>query len=108
MGASVKVYFLVQEGQIRSSAAVQHAGPNGLGLKFSTMRDEDRRLPYVPSHIHDAPNSKQRRRESRARVIASRQQPDHSRFVRTAGMPEKRLAQSKVVRMVLDKKSAVA
>ena len=87
---------------------MQHVGPNGLGLKFSTMRDEDRRLPYVPSHIHDAPNSKQRRRESRARVIASRQQPDHSRFVRTAGMPEKRLAQSKVVRMVLDKKSAVA
>ena len=42
VGASVKVYFLVQEGQIRSSAAVQHVESNGLGLKFSAMSDEDR------------------------------------------------------------------
>lgn len=42
VGASVKVYFLVQEGLIRISAAVQHADSNGLGLKFSAMRDEHR------------------------------------------------------------------
>jgi len=42
VGASVKVDFLVQEGQIRSLAVVRHVGPNGIGLKFSAMRDEGR------------------------------------------------------------------
>jgi hypothetical protein len=42
VGASVKVYFLVQEGQIRISAAVQRVESNGLGLKFSAMPDDDR------------------------------------------------------------------
>ncbi len=42
VGASVKVDFLVQEGQIRSLAVVRHVGRNGIGLKFSAMRDEGR------------------------------------------------------------------
>ncbi len=42
VGASVKVDFLVQEGQIRSLAVVRHVGPNGIELKFSAMRDEGR------------------------------------------------------------------
>jgi hypothetical protein len=54
VGASVKVYFLVQEGQIRSSAAVQHVGPNGLGLKFSAMPDEDRqRLKELMARLRE-------------------------------------------------------
>jgi hypothetical protein len=43
VGASVKLYFLVQEGQIRAEAVVQHVKPGGLGLKFSAMGDEDRK-----------------------------------------------------------------
>jgi len=46
---------------------------------------ETSRLSHVPSHIHDAPDSKQRGREGRARVVASREQPHHARFVRTGG-----------------------
>ena len=46
---------------------------------------ETSRLSHLPSHIHDAPDSKQRGRQSRARVVASRQQPHHARFVRTGG-----------------------
>ena len=54
VGASVKVYFLVKEGQIRSSAAVQHVGPNGLGLRFSAMPDEDRqRLKELMARLRE-------------------------------------------------------
>ena len=54
VGASVKVYFLVQEGLIRSSAAVQHVESNGLGLKFSAMRDDDRqRLKELMTRLRE-------------------------------------------------------
>jgi PilZ domain len=42
VGASVKLYFLVQEGQIRVDAVVQHVKPGGVGLKFLAIGDEDR------------------------------------------------------------------
>jgi PilZ domain-containing protein len=43
LGASVELYFLVREGQIRANAVVRHAEPgHGLGLKFTTLGDQDR------------------------------------------------------------------
>ena len=43
VGASVKLYFLVQEGQIGAEAVVRHVKSGGLGLKLSAMGDEDQK-----------------------------------------------------------------
>jgi hypothetical protein len=43
VGASVKLYFLVQEGQIGADAVVRHVKSGGIGLKFSAMRNEDQK-----------------------------------------------------------------
>ena len=44
VGAKTNVHFLVEEGQIRAEAVVRHVKPGrGLGLKFTTVREEDRR-----------------------------------------------------------------
>jgi len=43
VGASVKLYFLVQEGQIGAEAVVRHVKSGGLGLKLSPMGDEDQK-----------------------------------------------------------------
>ncbi len=43
VGASVKLYFLVQEGQIGIEAVVRHVKSGGLGLKFSAMGDADQK-----------------------------------------------------------------
>jgi hypothetical protein len=44
VGASTNLHFLVQEGTIRAEATVQHAKQGqGLGLKFTAVRDEDRK-----------------------------------------------------------------
>ena len=60
VGASVKLYFLVQEGQIRTLTVVQHVRPNGLGLKFSAMRDEDRqRLKELMARLREWSGSPQ-------------------------------------------------
>lgn len=40
VGASVKLYFLVQEGQIKAEAVVRHVKSDGLGLKFLAMGSE--------------------------------------------------------------------
>jgi hypothetical protein len=38
-----KLHFLVDEGQIRAEAAVQHAAPGkGLGLRFTAVHQQDR------------------------------------------------------------------
>jgi hypothetical protein len=63
---------------------------NPVAALWNTGREEcrdleTRRFPYVPSHIHDDPDSEQRGREGRARVVATRQQPDHSRFICAGG-----------------------
>ena len=43
LGASVELYFLVSEGQIRAKALVRHTQPgDGLGLKFTALHDNDR------------------------------------------------------------------
>jgi hypothetical protein len=42
VGATIRLDFLVQEGQIRAKAVVQHVKPGrGLGLKFITLTEED-------------------------------------------------------------------
>lgn len=43
VGAKTQLDFLVQEGQIRADAVVQHVSPDrGVGLKFTAVPDEDR------------------------------------------------------------------
>lgn len=42
VGSRANINFLVQEGQIRAEAVVQHVqGDEGIGLKFVTVREED-------------------------------------------------------------------
>jgi hypothetical protein len=42
LDATIRLDFLVQEGQIRAKAVVRHVKPgNGLGLKFTAMTEED-------------------------------------------------------------------
>src|SRR5258706_2055 len=43
VGASVELYFLVQEGRIGAEAVVRHVKSDGLGLKLSAMRNEDQK-----------------------------------------------------------------
>jgi hypothetical protein len=43
VGASVKLYFLVQEGRIGAEAVVRHVKSGGLGLKLSAMGNEDQK-----------------------------------------------------------------
>jgi c-di-GMP-binding flagellar brake protein YcgR len=44
VGAKTNLHFLVEEGQIRAEAEVRHVKPGrGLGLKFTAVREEDRR-----------------------------------------------------------------
>ena len=64
LGATVKIDFLVQEGQIRAKAIVRHVKPcMGLGLKLTALAEPDRprlaalmtrlcRLPQFPSHLY--------------------------------------------------------
>lgn len=43
VGTTVKLDFLVQEGQVRAEAVVRHVkAGRGLGFKFTAVRDEDR------------------------------------------------------------------
>jgi hypothetical protein len=42
-GIQARLYFLVEEGQIRAEAVVRHAKPAaGLGLKFTALSEQDR------------------------------------------------------------------
>jgi hypothetical protein len=41
VGASVKLYFLVQEGQIMAQGVVRHVKSDGAGLKFAAIGNED-------------------------------------------------------------------
>ncbi len=63
LGATVKIDFLVQEGQIRAEAIVRHAKPGaGLGLQLTALAEPDRprlaalmtrlcRLPQFRGHL---------------------------------------------------------
>lgn len=43
VGEKTNLHFLVEEGQIRAEAVVRHVEPGrGLGLAFTTVREEDR------------------------------------------------------------------
>ena len=43
LGSTTNLHFLVQEGQIRAEATVQHVKPGGgLGLKFKAVSEMDR------------------------------------------------------------------
>ena len=55
VGSTVKLDFLVQEGQIRAEAIVRRAEPGrGLGLKFTGLNDGDRsRMAALMNRIHD-------------------------------------------------------
>src|SRR5258706_10690336 len=64
LGATAKIDFLVQEGQIRAEAIVCHVKPGtGLGLKLTALAEPDRpriaalmtrlcRLPQFRSHLY--------------------------------------------------------
>jgi hypothetical protein len=64
LGATVKIDFLVQEGQIRAEAIVCHVKPGtGLGLQLTALAEQDRprlaalmtrlcRLPQFRSHLY--------------------------------------------------------
>ena len=64
LGATAKIDFLVQEGQIRAEAIVRHVKPGtGLGLKLTALAEPDRprlaalmtrlcRLPQFRSHLY--------------------------------------------------------
>ena len=62
--ATIRLDFLVQEGQIRAEALVRHVKPgSGLGLKFSALTEEDGpRLTALMTRLRNLsqsrPNSK--------------------------------------------------
>jgi hypothetical protein len=43
VGAWIKLHFIVQEGPIGAEAVVRHVKSGGLGLRLSTMGDEDQK-----------------------------------------------------------------
>lgn len=59
VGRSAKLDFLVQEGQVRAEAIVRHVEPgNGLGFKFTAVRDEDRsRLKALMTRLRSVSRS---------------------------------------------------
>ena len=45
LGTPTDLHFLVSEGQIRADALVRHVQPGvGVGLKFTAINDQDRRV----------------------------------------------------------------
>ena len=60
VGSTVKLDFLVQEGQIRAEAVVRRAEPGrGLGLKFTALNDGDRsRMAALMNRIHGFPRDR--------------------------------------------------
>ena len=60
VGSTVKLDFLVEEGQIRAEAIVRRAEPGrGLGLKFTAINDGDRsRMAALMNRIHGLPGDR--------------------------------------------------
>ncbi len=58
--ATIRLDFLVQEGQIRAKAVVRHVKPGrGLGLKFSALTEEDGpRLAALTTRLHGLSRSR--------------------------------------------------
>ena len=56
VGASTRLEFLVQEGQIRAEAVVRHVGSGrGVGLKFTAIKDED--CPHLAALLNRVKDS---------------------------------------------------
>ena len=56
VGASARLEFLVQEGQIRAEAVVRHvASGRGVGLKFTAIRDDD--CPHLAALLNRVKHS---------------------------------------------------
>jgi len=64
-GAPIRLDFLVQEGQIRAEAVVQHVKPgSGLGLKFTALAEEDGpRLEALMTRLRSLPGPRPTRKE---------------------------------------------
>jgi hypothetical protein len=60
LGSTVKLEFLVQEGQIRADSVVRRVEPGrGLGLKFTAVSDEDSpRLATLMNRLRQSAGSK--------------------------------------------------
>jgi PilZ domain len=58
--ATIRLDFLVQEGQIRAKGVVRHVKPgSGLGLKFTALTEEDGpRLTALLTRLHDLSRSR--------------------------------------------------
>jgi hypothetical protein len=58
--ATIRLDFLVQEGQIRAKAVVRHVKPgSGLGLKLTALTEEDGpRLTALLARLHDLSRSR--------------------------------------------------
>jgi hypothetical protein len=58
--ATIRLDFLVQEGQIRTEAVVRHVQPgSGLGLKFTALAEEDGpRLTALITRLRSLPRSR--------------------------------------------------
>lgn len=58
--ATIRLDFLVQEGQIRTEAVVRHVKPgSGLGLKFTALAEEDGpRLTALITRLRSLPRSR--------------------------------------------------
>jgi hypothetical protein len=57
---TIRLYFLVQEGQIRAKAVVRHVQPgSGLGLRFIALAEEDGpRLTTLMTRLHSLSRSR--------------------------------------------------
>ncbi|MGC2889858.1 MAG: PilZ domain-containing protein, partial [Candidatus Acidiferrum sp.] len=58
--ATIRLDFLVQEGQIRAKAVVRHVKPgSGLGLRFTALTEEDGpRLTTLMARLHSLSRSR--------------------------------------------------
>jgi len=63
--ATIRLDFLVQEGQIRAKAVVRHVKPgSGLGLKFTALAEEDGpRLEALMTRLRSLPGPRPTRKE---------------------------------------------
>ena len=62
VGSKIKLNFLVQEGQIRAEATVQHiVTGRGLGMKFTALTEEDRpHLAALVRRVHSVSQDRAR------------------------------------------------
>jgi hypothetical protein len=82
------VRFVDNEGQaavVARNAMAATWSPSGEGSRYN----EAGSIPYVPAHLHDVADSKQRGCEGCPGVATARKQPNHSRPLRSGGYARK-------------------